>query len=129
MLLIETYLDTSPGKGLGLFSKHDIAEGTIYWERNEIFDKIIAPLDLCSLNDLARAYIMHYACLEKNNNWYLCGDNARFSNHSKDPNSKNEFGEDGLIRYHIVSRGIKAGEEIFCDYTELCQTCISGVSF
>ena len=129
MLLIETYLDLSPGKGLGLFAKCDIVKGTRFWLRSEVFDKVITPDDMNSLNELALEYVKRFGCLEKTNNWYLCADNARFSNHADNPNSKNEFDENGLIKYHVASRDIKAGEEIFCDYKELCQTCKNGISF
>jgi hypothetical protein len=46
MLLIETYLARSPGKGIGLFVKEKISIGTKYWIRDENFDKIFTIQDL-----------------------------------------------------------------------------------
>ena len=129
MLLIETVVKLSPNKGLGLFAKHFIKKGTAYWIRNESFDKVITPENLESLLPIAKEYIERYACLEKNGNWYLCGDNGRFSNHSDISNTRTEFNEDGLVISLKASRDIHPEEEIFCNYTELCHTCIDGVVF
>ena len=38
MLLVETYIAESPGKGKGLFSKNFIPKGTTIWEFVEEFD-------------------------------------------------------------------------------------------
>lgn len=129
MLLVETYLDYSEGKGLGLFAKHRIPKGEVYWIRNELFDKIITPCELSQLNELAIAYVKHYGCLEQNGNWYLCGDNARYSNHSNESHCVNVFTNEGLIFKLITGRSIESGQEILCDYRELCQTCNNGVDF
>ena len=129
MLLIDTYVGLSPGKGLGLFANQFVPIGSIYWVRNETFDKVIMPEELPFLNNLALEYIKKYGCLEINNNWYLCGDNARFSNHSDLPNTENKFNEQGLLIYHLANRDIQIGEEIVCDYREICQTCKDNLPF
>lgn len=129
MLLVETYIAHSPGKGIGLFAKASIPKGTIYWVRNEVFDKVISEDQIKVFNDLAADYIVMHGFKEVTGNWYLCGDNARFSNHSREPNSLNRFGEDGLIAHSYAARDIAENEEILCDYTNTCQTCINGVPF
>jgi SET domain-containing protein len=129
MLLVETFLAVSPGKGVGLYAKSLIPMGMKYWERNEVYDKIISPAEMETLPELAAKYIKTYGFLEPNGNWYLCRDNARFSNHSDNANSSNLFDEDGAVLAHIATRDIKEGEEISCDYTELCQTCKEGITF
>lgn len=129
MLIVETYIDFSEGKGIGLFSNVKIEKGSIYWVRNEIFDKIISQANLDSLNPLASDYIKTFGVLETFENWYLCCDNARFTNHSKNPNTLNHFDKNGLMQYCTVLKNIEVGEEILCDYTKTCLTCINGVNF
>jgi SET domain-containing protein len=129
MLLVETYIAHSPGKGIGLFSRVAIQKGTIYWVRNEIFDKIISPEQINTFTELAANYIFMHGFKEISGNWYLCSDNARFSNHSKNPNSLNHFDLAGLIEYSYAAKDIASNEEILCDYTNTCQTCINGVPF
>lgn len=41
----------------------------------------------------------------------LCGDNARFMNHSFEPNCDDDGGE-----FTTAARDIEAGEELTCDY-------------
>jgi SET domain-containing protein len=129
MLLVETYISISSGKGIGLFAKDKIPKGTKYWVRNETFDKVISQTQLNTFNKLASNYIKTYGFQEINFNWYLCGDNARFSNHSIVPNSQNHFDVNGFLQYHSASDEIKPGEEIFCDYREICLTCSNGIEF
>lgn len=129
MLLIETYIDTSPGKGIGLFAKKDIEKGTKYWLRNEVFDTVITEAQLDSFHKIASDFFTMYGFLEVSGNWYLCNDHARFSNHSETPNTQNHFNAKGLLEYCTISKNIKQGEEIFINYTEICMTCREGVAF
>lgn len=129
MLLVETYLDISPGRGIGLFAKFDLNIGTKYWIRNEAFDKVFSISELEALEEIASEYFRKYGFLEVSGNWYLCGDNARFSNHSPVSNTENHFDKNGVIQYSTVSKAIKAGQEIFIDYTQICETCKNGVTF
>ncbi len=129
MLLVETYLDISPGRGIGLFAKSDLPAGTKYWTRNEIFDKTFSIQELERLEKIASEYFMKYGFLEASGNWYLCGDNARFSNHSPVANTINYFDEKGIVQYSDILKTIRAGQEIFIDYTQICETCKNGVNF
>jgi len=129
MLLVETYIEISEGIGIGLYAKNRILKGTKYWVRNEIFDKIISPSQLLRLNKLAINYIKKYGFLEVSGNWYLPGDNDRFTNHSKSSNTLNHFDNGGLLQYATVTKDIEIGEEILCDYSEICLTCKNGVFF
>lgn len=129
MLLVDTYINLSPGRGLGLFAKYDIPNGTQYWMRNELFDKLITQEILHKLPQITIDYIQKYGFQETTKNWYLCGDNAKFTNHSPVPNTLNHFDTNGLNIFSIVNRNIKAGEEIFLDYTEICMTCKDGLLF
>ena len=129
MLLIETEVKNSATQGLGLFALHWVAKGQKYWVRNEEFDRVFTPQGMNAMNELTTGYIKRYGFLEANGNWYLCGDNAKFSNHSKSPNSRSHYDDSGLVKFNTALTDIQAGEEILCDYTEICKTCIDGVDF
>jgi SET domain-containing protein len=129
MLIVETYLAESSGKGIGLFAKNIIPKGTIWWIRNENFDKLINQEKLNSYDDLAIAFITNYGFLEPTQNWYLCIDNARFSNHSDVPNSINNLNTSGEIISCSAIKDIPADEEILCNYRETCLTCLNNLGF
>jgi|APLak6261682215_1056145.scaffolds.fasta_scaffold02099_4 hypothetical protein len=129
MLVVETYLSESRGKGIGIFAKYDIPKDSIWWIRNENFDKVITPGELHSYDELAKQFIKEYGFLEATGNWHLCIDNARFSNHSDLPNTFNNWNESGELVSCIAIKDIKAGEEILCDYKEICITCKENLGF
>lgn len=129
MLIVDTYLKPSEGKGIGLFAKTDISKGMTWWIRNELFDKVITLAEIDTMNVLAASFIKTYGFLEPAGNWYLCIDNARFSNHSDSANTYNHITKNGKLVYCTATIDIKAGEEILCNYRELCLTCVSGVGF
>lgn len=129
MLLVGTYLDFSPGKGIGLFANETIPKGTSYWLRNELFDRVFTEKELGMLERSAVDFIMKYGFKEASGNWYLCNDHARFSNHSPTPNSKSIYDSTGIVKYNIAVDEIKIREEIFCDYTEICAASKEGLEF
>jgi SET domain-containing protein len=129
MLLVETYVASAEGKGIGLFAKDLIARGTTYWRRDEAFDRVFTPDKLAAFPANIINYIQKYGFQESSGNWYLCGDNARFTNHSLNPNFMNHFDEHGLVDYCFTNRDIAAGEEILCNYFETCQSCANGLPF
>lgn len=129
MLLVETFIDCTSCKGVGLFAKEFIKQGTTYWVRNESFDRVFTQERLSSIDLFAFRYIEKYGFLETSGDWHLCNDNSRLSNHSYDPNSENHCDALGIVRYCIASRDIKTGEEILCDYTKVCQACKNGADF
>ncbi len=129
MLIVETYLAESERKGVGLFAKKFIPKGDAWWIRNEAFDKITEQTIMKTYSDLAKTFIKNYGFLEPTGRWYLCIDNARFSNHSDKPNSKNILNDKGEIISCIALRDILEGEEILCDYRETCITCADKLGF
>lgn len=129
MLVIETFLDISLGKGVGLFSKNLIKKGELYWIRSDTFDKINTPDNMASYYPLQIIFIKTYGFLEASGNWYLCIDNARFSNHSDYPNTINHINEKGELLSCSVSKDILPGEEILCDYRDICQSCVIELGF
>lgn len=129
MLLIETYLKYSTGKGIGLFARNDIKAGSTYWIREENFDRVFDILDIKSLNKYAIEFIKKYGFQEINDNWYLCYDNDRYCNHDDFPNTTNHFDNNGLLISCTAKITIRANQEILCDYREICKTCYKGVNF
>jgi SET domain-containing protein len=129
MLIVETFLEDSPKKGVGLYSTHFIPKGNKWWVRNELFDKVTSKAEFEKLPLLAQEFIKTYGFLEPTGRWYLCIDNARFSNHSDSPNSENELNENGEIISCFAIRDINPNEEILCNYRETCQTCVDNLGF
>lgn len=129
MLIVETYLAESYGKGIGLFSKKFIPQGSVYWVRNEKFDKISTKKEIDDYDSLQQGFIKTYGFLEATGNWYLCVDNARFSNHSDNPNTANNINKIGELISCIVIKDIHPGEEILCNYRDICQACIIDLGF
>ena len=85
MLVVETYLKEVKGSGVGLFSKNFIPKGTVVWKFNFMVDKIINEEDIPSE---AKEFYDIYATKWGKGKIMLCTDNARFINHSKNPNTK-----------------------------------------
>jgi len=129
MLLVETYIDCTEKMGVGLFAKKFIKKGTMYWTRNESFDRLFTESEMDLLEEFAVFYIKKYGFMEMSGHWYLCNDNARFSNHSDNPNSEINFNEKGIAQYYVTTKDIQPGEQLLIDYRKVCQTCVGGVDF
>lgn len=119
MLLVKTKIDQSPIHGIGLFADEDIPKGTVVWEFDPLIDKAISPEDIKSLRPLARELIDTYAFYD-NGKYVLCGDHARFTNHSDDPN----LGSTPDTSFAL--RDIKKGEEITDNYNSYDQEEVMG---
>lgn len=113
MLRVPTYVDSSPIAGVGLYAGTDLAEGTIIWEYDETVDWQMTPGELASFPEPYRSRMKHYVYLDQSGLYVLCGDNARFMNHSQDPNCDDPDGA-----HTITRRAVRAGEELTCDYTQ-----------
>jgi SET domain-containing protein len=117
MLLVKTRLDKSKIEGIGLFADEFIPKGTTVWELNDLIDLSLSETSLKELSPPAREQILKYSYLDKRNHRYvLCGDDARFFNHSDTPNCIDEM--NGPNGGRTVSlRDIEPGEELTCDYS------------
>mgnify|MGYP001361032842 CR=1 FL=1 len=129
MLLVKTFIAYSANKGIGLFADQLIPKNVKYWKRDEVFDNIFTPFQISSLEVIAVEYIKKHGFLETSGNWYLCNDNGRFSNHSDNPNSRNLVDEKGLVQFSVTTRDILKGEEILCDYKEICLDSKNNLGF
>lgn len=73
---------------------------------------LLIERDLAGLRDIGREFLAIYGYRSKDldGKIVLCGDHARFLNHSDDPNTEE------LPFVSTARRQIGAGEEITCDY-------------
>ncbi|HEX8637422.1 MAG TPA: SET domain-containing protein [Pyrinomonadaceae bacterium] len=81
---------------------------------------------ICELSCACRAQIKKYTYRDKHTNLYvLCGDDARFFNHSAAPNCLDicDGGENDIT---TAARDINAGEELTCDYALFDMDLIDG---
>lgn len=118
MLLVPTEVKPSEIHGLGLFATEFIRKGTIVQKFCEPFDTKFKPRDLNDLYGMALDYFLDHAYGIENGRggykyWVLCGDNARFLNHSDTPNLVDcpDFYESDM-----AARDIKPGEELTVNY-------------
>lgn len=116
MLTVKTKLGISPIHGIGLFAGQFIAEGEIVWKFNPLIDIRFPSEEMDQLADEAREQIRKYSYREEATRLYvLCGDDARFFNHSSTPNCIDIIhgtAED-VTR---TLRDIYPGEELTCNY-------------
>ena len=110
MFRVPTYLHESSIHGVGVFTPLPIARGTTIWEFTPRVDWELTPEELEQFPEPYRTRIRAFCYLDDRGIFVLCGDNARFMNHSAKPNC-DDSGE-----VTITSRGIEPGEELTCDY-------------
>ena len=118
MLRVRTYIAPSAIQGIGLFAAGFIPKDTLIWKFYPGFDLLIDLRDLGEDDDLVRECVLRYgykSTLEYPI-YVVCGDDARFMNHSStDPTAR----EDGWVT--VAARDISADEEITCDYETFDQ--------
>ncbi len=118
MLLVPTRIGPSALHGTGVFALSAIARGTPVWQFTAPFDQHFDPAEIERALPHVRAFFDQYSYLDRAlKRLVLCFDNARFTNHSDDPNvgmdhSYDPFGVD------IALRDIAAGEEITANYED-----------
>ena len=70
--------------------------------------------DLNQLPEVAKSWVLHYGYYDEDEDEYvICVDDARFFNHSENPNTDNTIKE-----VTIATKDIRKGEEITCNYFE-----------
>ena len=115
MLLVKTYLAESRIHGIGLFAAQRIPEGTVIWRLEPSLDLELTEAQIEALAPPAREQIEKYTYLDLVRGTYvLCGDDARFFNHSDAPNCQ-DF-PDARGGTTVAARDIEEGEELTCDY-------------
>ena len=103
---------TIPGIGLGVFTLEDIKKGDLVWAFDENMDMRIHVSDLNALEPSQLTFINKYAWREGDFIYLPC-DLNKFVNHSNNPN----IGCFDRRLTDIAFRDIKAGEELFADYS------------
>jgi len=113
MNLVKTYIDKSGIEGIGLYSAEFIPQGTKMWEISGT-DILMTDEDFKNipLTDDQLKYLKRYIYFN-NGYWIYCGDDAKFTNHSTDPNTTIGFNEQYALK------DIYPGDEITCNYHEL----------
>jgi SET domain-containing protein len=112
MFIIPTYLSQSAIHGVGVFTPEPIAKGTLLWTFDPSVDWKITPEEMKCFPEPYQSRFRMYCYLSPEGIYVFCGDNAKFMNHSTDPNCDDPEG-----RYTIANRDIAAGEELTSDYT------------
>jgi uncharacterized protein len=112
MFLIPTYLSRSPIHGLGVYTPQRIPAGTLIWQFDEAADWKIRPEEMERFPEPYQERLRAYCYLSEEGVYVLCGDNAKFMNHSDNPNCDDTGGQ-----FTIALRDIEPGEELTCDYS------------
>ena len=114
--MIKTKLNVSGTHGIGLFADQFIAEGTVIWKFNRLIDMRCSEEEIEQLSETSREQVQKYSYREKHSGLYvLCGDDARFFNHSEHPNCLDYY-HDRHQDITVARRNITPGEELTCDY-------------
>ena len=108
---VPTYLTRSPIHRVGVFTPVFIPKGTLIWALDPDIDWTLSPEDIARFPPAYQDRLKSYCYLEESGSYILCGDNARFMNHSDVPNC-----DDWTSGSTIAHRDIEAHEELTCDY-------------
>ncbi len=123
MLLIPTYIKNSQIDGIGLFAAGDIPKNIIVWKHTLPFDTVYYQKTLDKVppfSDIRMYSFEVVSSLKFHPNYYiLCGDNARFINHSEIGNLTFNLKDLTLV----AARDIKQDEELTENYLESCEKC------
>ncbi len=123
MTIVKTFLKETKHKGIGLFAGQFILKGTTWWIETPDFDKVVTTDEYFAASGIEREFYDTYMFVKTDGTMYVCVDNARFINHSNNPNTTNN-GNDC-----VTVRDIKQGEELTCDYREICDWCKDDLKF
>jgi len=112
MLTVKTKLREIPGKGIGLIADQKIKKGQSTWTFNSVIDIRVFKKEVPEeMNEFFDTYAVDHG----KDYFLLNTDNARFTNHSKNPNTKSL----GIDKDNVALRDIDKGEELTIDYDEI----------
>lgn len=117
MMTIPTFVALSQIHGMGLFTYVDIHKGDTVWIFDDLVDQKFTEyefLEMCEYCSYENYKKFHAWAYFEKDVWILCGDNAKFFNHSDTPNIKETNG----VMYSVAERDIKRGEELTCNYKD-----------
>lgn len=99
-----------PDIGLGCVATAHIPAGTIVWVQDPL-DRVLTPDEWHALPAMVRGAVETYAYRDRQGNFVLLWDHARYVNHSFHPNTSPT-----PLGFDIALRDIAAGEELRGDY-------------
>lgn len=113
MLLVDVRLAKSPIEGIGVFAKDFIAKGTLIWRLDLRFDRLIEVELWEAQTGAVKNYLDRYCYPRRSDPRYIVfeADDARYMNHSDDPNTDFAHGDEA----HAI-KDIHPGDEITCNY-------------
>lgn len=114
MLQVKTKIGQSTIHGTGLFADQFIPKGTIIWKYTSNVDREYTEDEYNKLEGLEKEYVKIYS-FKFDGLYCLCCDDARFFNHSIEPNC-DELVNDIKFGYTVAARDIEIGEELTTDY-------------
>lgn len=132
MLIVKTEIRPVGEKGMGLFAAEPIHKDMTWWVCNITFDKILfaSQVERFHPGSVGRDFLEKYGCLEPDGCLYVSMDNARFVNHSDNPNSAvKRIKEFRPVNTILAVRDIGVGEEITCNYRDICEACKEDLGF
>ncbi|GAA3754690.1 SET domain-containing protein [Flavobacterium ginsengiterrae] len=100
----------SPEKGYGVVASKFIPKGTITWVQDDL-DQIFKRDQISCMTPLIKQFLTKYSFRNKNGDYVLCWDNAKFVNHSFTPSCFSTSYD-----FEIAIRDIHPGEELTDDY-------------
>jgi uncharacterized protein len=116
VLLVRVRIANSPIHGLGVFAAGSIAKGTPVWRFTPGFDLDLDPALVQAQPAHFRQALLRYGYVDlRLQRFILCCDDARFLNHSDEPNLRADFAADPY-GVDFAARDIAAGEELTVDY-------------
>lgn len=112
-MVIPTVLRPSRIQGIGLFSSRDVEAGeTVWFETPQSIRRYTEKERAEVMGTLFWDFLEKYAIVE-DGIYILNMDDARFINHSEDPNIAPT---DSSGKTYVAVRDIVEGEELTCDY-------------
>ena len=112
MICVKTKIKQSEISGIGLFADEYIPKGTVVWRFEPSFDILMTKEEIENLSKPAQEQFYNYCFFDNNYNKYvLCGDDARFFNHSNNSNCN-----DSLPDITTALRDINPEEELTVNY-------------
>ncbi|MEI7704419.1 MAG: SET domain-containing protein [Deltaproteobacteria bacterium] len=117
MFLVDVRLGKSAIHGWGVFARQRIPAGTRTWEFVPGVDQLLDPAAVDSAREDLRNLLIHYTYLHPFlKRRVLCGDIAKFMNHSDAPNIQSTHEANG--GFDLALRDIEVGEELTVDYQD-----------
>jgi SET domain-containing protein len=117
MFLVRVDLKPSGIHGLGCFAAEPIRKGQLIWEFDPRIDILIPLAEYDNFPAAVREILDRWTYVEERAGekvMILCGDHAKFMNHSDKPNVYDS--EDNQREYALWD--IQVGEELTCNYFE-----------